>query len=301
MNFKEFKIHQALVTLDLSDLDDKVLDYINFLNKEIKIGSLYFLHVIKKAGFFSNLFFKDSSSLQSQFILDEDIIKHFISGVESKLTKAEYIHVEYAVKEGQPLNVIIDEINENHADLVIVGKKPLGESSGVLGKSIARRSPCSVLFVPKDAVQQLKTIVVPVDFSENSGRALQTAFAINNIREKPAKIVCLHIYEMPDLSIYRINKTYEQLKSIIEADLLDAFDNFLDTYVPDLKDIIEKNLTERTHISTAGHLNESVKELEADLVIIGAKGHTPIERLLLGSVTEKFLQMNEIIPTLIVR
>ena len=217
------------------------------------------------------------------------------------MDKASYINVEYDVKEGQPLNVIVDGIEEHHADLTIVGKKPLGESSGVLGKSIARRSPSSVLFVPKEAAHQFKTIVVPIDFSENSGKALQTALAINNMRQKPAKIVCLHVYEMPDLALYSINKNHDQLKSIIEADMHDAFDQFLDNYIPDLKDIVEISLTERTSFSTAGHLNDAVKELEADFIIIGAKGHTPVERLLLGSVTEKFLQINETIPTLIVR
>lgn len=301
MNKAKFKISQALVALDLSDTDDKVLEYIDFLNQEVRIDSIYFLHVVKKANFFTNLFYRDTSALQSQFVLNEDIIKHFIDGVESKLGNLEDINVEYEVREGKPLHEIIDQVTEHHAELVIIGKKPHTESSGLLGNSLARRSPSSVWFVPQHTKKQLRVMLVPVDFSENSGRALQRALDINDARKHPAKIICLHVYDMPDLSYYKINKNFEQLKEIVEGDMNEAFDNFLEKYIPNLKDIVEKQVVERTQLSTAGHIHSLAEEWGTDLLIVGAKGHTPLERLLLGSVTEKLIQLNETIPTLIVR
>ncbi len=301
MNIEAFKIRQALVTLDLSAIDENVLRYLSFLNQEIEMESLYFLHVIKKAGFFRNLFFRDQAALKEQLKLDESMIEQFISKVESKLDTQEGLELEYNVVEGHPLQSIINQVKEQHADLVVVGKKALSDSSGVLGRNIARRSPASVLFVPYQLEPQLKTIVVPVDFSENSGRALQRAFSINEALSKPAKIVCVHIYEMPDLSVYKINKTHEQLKGIIEQDMQEAFDRFLERYTPNLGDLVEKIVVERTHVSTAGHLNDAMSEWDADLVVLGAKGHAALETLLLGSVTEKFIQLNASVPTLIVR
>jgi nucleotide-binding universal stress UspA family protein len=301
MNIPKFTVRQALTAMDLSDSDNSILEYIDFLNREIRFDSIFFLHVIRKPSFFSNLFSKNSSALQSQFILNEDILKHFISDVEGKLSNLENINVEYEVCEGEPLQEIIEKINEHHVDLVIIGKKSASETSGLLVKSLARRSPCSVLFVPTVAEKKLKTILVPVDFSENSGRALQKALEINHSLDKPAKIISLHVFDMPDLSYYKINKTYEQLKEIIEADMNEAFDNFLEKYVPNLKDIVEKKVHERTQLSTAGHLNSLASDYEADLIVMGAKGHSTIEIILLGSVTEKFIYSNDLIPTLIVR
>jgi nucleotide-binding universal stress UspA family protein len=81
----------------------------------------------------------------------------------------------------------------------------------------------------------------------------------------------------------------------------EAFDNFLEKYVPNLKDIVEKKVHERTQLSTAGHLNSLASDYEADLIVMGAKGHSTIEIILLGSVTEKFIYSNDLIPTLIVR
>jgi nucleotide-binding universal stress UspA family protein len=297
----DFKIKQAVVTLDLSAVDENVLSYLSFLNKEIPMDALYFLHVIKKASFFRNLFFRDKDALKEQLQLDESMLEQFIKKVEAKFEANDGINLEYGVKEGNPLQTIINEAKEQHADLVVVGKKALTDSSGVLGRNIARRSPASVLVVPYVVKPQLKRIIVPVDFSENSGRALQRAFELNQVLDKPAKIVCTHIYEMPDLSVYKINKTHEQLKAIIEQDMHEAFDRFLDRYAPDLGDTVEKIVVERSNISTAGHLNDAMNDWDADLVILGAKGHSPVETLLLGSVTEKFILMNEKVPTLIVR
>lgn len=301
MIISDFKIKQAVVTLDLSAIDENVLTYLSFLQEEVQIDSLYFLHVIKKAGFFRNLFFSDKDAIKEQLKLDESMVEQFIAKVKKQLNSKEGINLEYDVKEGNPLQTIINEAKEQHADLVVIGKKALTDSSGVLGRNVTRRSPASVLVIPYVVKPKLKRIVVPVDFSENSGRALQRAFELNNALEKPAKIVCAHIYEMPDLSVYKINKTHEQLKTIIEQDMDEAFDRFLERYAPNLNDLVEKVIVERTHISTASHLNDSLSDWNADLVVLGAKGHSPVETLLLGSVTEKFIQLNDKIPSLIIR
>ena len=81
----------------------------------------------------------------------------------------------------------------------------------------------------------------------------------------------------------------------------EAFDNYLNKYAPNLSDIIEKQVFERKELSSAGHLFSLAQEFGADLAVLGAKGHSNTASLLLGSVTEKFIQMNDKIPTLIVR
>ena len=124
---------------------------------------------------------------------------------------------------------------------------------------------------------------------------------INFTLKRPAKIICLHIFEMPDLSYYKINKTFEQLKEIVEADMNDAFDDFIEKYAANYGDLLTRELVERSLLSTAGHLYDMSEEFQTDLIVMGAKGHSPIERLLLGSVVEKFIQINETIPTLIIR
>ena len=47
----EFNINQALVCFDLSDSDEKLSEYLNFITPKLHIASLFFLHVIKKPDF----------------------------------------------------------------------------------------------------------------------------------------------------------------------------------------------------------------------------------------------------------
>ena len=43
------------------------------------------------------------------------------------------------------------------------------------------------------------------------------------------------------------------------------------------------------------------KQHNVDLIVTGAKGHSQVELLLLGSVTEKLLAINDSLPTLVVK
>ena len=49
------------------------------------------------------------------------------------------------------------------------------------------------------------------------------------------------------------------------------------------------------------YIKEYAEENEVDFIVMGAKGHSKVELLLLGSVTEKLLSINNSIPTLIVK
>lgn len=293
--------NQALICLDISASDDALLEYLNFFKTNISINSMYFMHVVKKPSFLSGIFDSNASSIHSQFMLDEDIVKHFINKVESKIMGLEDINLEYQVLEGNPLNEILEQIEEHHADIVIMGIKPLSISTGQLSRSVARRTDKAVLLIPDKVNNSLETILIPIDFSENSGRALQKAIALNYSLKSPAKIICLHVYDLPDLNYYKINKTYDQLRQIVKNDMQEAFDKFLAKYASNVKDLIEIRLEERNQLSTSGQILAVVAEVASDLLIVGAKGHSKFESIFLGSVTEKLAQLNDQSATLIVR
>lgn len=48
-------------------------------------------------------------------------------------------------------------------------------------------------------------------------------------------------------------------------------------------------------------LLKQAKALGTDLIIMGGKGHSKMELLLMGSRTERMLNINDSIPTLIVK
>jgi len=298
---KEFSNNQALVCFDLSDNDEKILAYINFIAPKLKIHSLFFLHVVKKPALLSGLIGAEKSNIHSEFVLNEDIVKQFRKNIESKISNLGDIFTEYEIQEGAPAKKILEAVEEHHVDLVVIGKKSRADSNGILLTNLSRHCKSNLLVVPTEAQQKIEHILVPIDFSENSGKALQKAIMLNYQLNEAAKISCIHIYEMPDLSFYKINKTYEQLKNIIEADMNEAFERFLEKFAPNMGDMIKKESVLRTHLSTAGQLLSICTDQKADLVIMGAKGHSAFNSIFIGSVTEKYIQQNELITTLIVR
>ena len=243
----------------------------------------------------------EKTNIHSEFVLNEDILKLFRKNIESKISNLGDHFTEYEIQEGSPANKILEAVEEHHADLVVIGKKSGTDSNGFLLKSLSRHCKSNLLIVPTQAQQKIENIFVAIDFSENSGKALQKAIQLNYQLKEAAKISCFHVYEMPDLSYYKINKTYDQLRNIIEADMNEAFERFLEKYAPDMGDMIQKKSILRTQLSTAGQLVSLCDEYKADLVIMGAKGHSAINSFLIGSITEKFIQMNEKSAVLIVR
>ncbi|MCP4438439.1 MAG: universal stress protein [Aureispira sp.] len=296
----KFRIRQVLAALDLSEMDEHILAYLDYLNTYVYIDELYFLHVVVKTRFWTNLLGWEST-LKSNFVLDEDIVKHIMGNVKAKLRYSDLINIEYDIKEGNRRNQLLNTISEQQIDVAFVGKKPNSEASGVLVRNVARKSKCSVWVVPQNALKPIEQILVPIDFSESSTKALKRAIEFNKYLEKPAQITCVHIYKMPDMRIYQINETHEQVRELLEQDLNSYFDEFLEEHIKEDRAIIKTQLIERIRLSTAGNLLECAQGLKANLVFMGAKGHSAISRILLGSVTENFIQLNDQIPTYIVR
>lgn len=289
---------KALVSLDLSEADDSILGYLDFWSQKVAVTQLHFLHVVRKAG---NWFGWRNQNTADQWVLNEDVLKEMQKDVAHKLTHAAHLSLSYELAEGDPLGFLLDSIAKHHADLVVVGRKTDPHTNGAMARNVVRKAPCPVLVVPQGFRPELKTIVVPIDFSEYSARALKAALQINELLEKPAQIVALHVYELPDVNYYRIQKTEQQLRSGVRADVQEALNQFIQHHVGNLYDLIQTRLEEHSEGAIAHSLLVGAKEAEADLVVMGAKGHSLVERLLMGSVTEHFLQDNDSICTLIVR
>ena len=81
---------------------------------------------------------------------------------------------------------------------------------------------------------------------------------------------------------------------------VEAMDHFLEKQ--DLKHLeIKKALLKNKNTNPAKQISAYSNDNQADLIIIGARGHTLLESLFMGSVTEKLLFHNTSIPTLVIR
>lgn len=296
-----YTINNALIALKLSRVDDAILNYLKFFSGQIPIKGAHFLHVLPPFDLFNALYERESQSIMSNFELNKDAIEQMKNETRGRIELVNTPHIEFEVREGDPLAELLTEANEIKPDLTIIGQQDSTSFHGILARNLARKINTNALIIPEKAKPRLKRLLVPIDFSTYSIKALQIAVAIQKQLEEPAEIVCLNVYEMPNLSVYRIQRTMEQFKDMVEKDRQEAFQNFTNTYAPDAPGLIDTVLIEKAYPGTARYLLDYAMENEIDMILMGAKGHSKVERLLIGSVTEKLLTLNNQIPTLIIR
>mgnify|MGYP000160649921 FL=1 len=129
---------------------------------------------------------------------------------------------------------------------------------------------------------EIKTILVPVDFSEVAPVLAKWAKAF--AKQLNAKIILTYVLE--DLSTYEgifvdlktltelENTLYEGAKKSMEDFLKEHFSDF-----PDVEPVLEKGDVVETILRVA-------QEKGADMIVIGTHGRKGLDRILFGSVAE---------------
>ena len=300
-SIQPFEILQALVALEVGKTDQSILEYLNFLSKKLPISAAYFIHVLANNDVFDIFMEEETRQVIGNYTLEEGMIEQMENDVKRFFKNPSKSYVEYDVRHGKPLNELLNEATELNADLVVIGQKSGTSAHGILGKQLARQTKVNALVIPEKAIPSLKKILVPIDFSENSIRALETAIAINKSLKVKAAITCLFLYEPPNLSSYQLMRSQKQFSKIVEENIQDNFNRLIEKYEP--KDVkkINLQLISRIKRGKARYISKFSRMEGMNLIVMGAKGHSTIERLLMGSVTEKLLHYNNSIPLLVVK
>lgn len=299
-NTSSFEVTQAVVGLEASRTDKSVLKYFNFFTKNILTSSAFFIH--------AEPYFKKFEELKSEgFYQDEmtffnsQILNGIMDDVEKYFPQQEKMYVESDLKNGEPLEILLDTTEDLKADLVVIGQKKGAKHHGILAKNFARKAKGNALIIPEKSKCKITTILVPVDFSENSARALQAAISIQKQLKKPAKLIALNVFQLPNFSRYRITKTRSKFKAKIKEQVESNFVKFLEKYAPTELDNIEMQLLFKDTPNMGGYIYSFASDHKVDFMVMGAKGHSSLELLLMGSVTEKVLSINESFPTLVIK
>lgn len=84
---------------------------------------------------------------------------------------------------------------EKNIGLLIVGQKQETRGSGITARKLANNARCHVLFVPGIALREGQRLLVPVDFSEGSAKALHLALEWKS-RQEGIEVTVLHITDL---------------------------------------------------------------------------------------------------------
>lgn len=286
------KIEKIVVGLDLSEMDQTLISYTKYLNLILRPEKITFVHI------------QDDVRLTEDIVerfpeLKENIEKTYIEEMVKEAEGHEIVgtEVEYKVLTGKPLLEMLNVAKDEEADLIIAGRKPSLKASGLMPKKVARRTGTHLLLIPAGTKPQVKKIIVANDFSPYAKLAMEDA--IEMAEHSKAEIHSLHIYEVPT-GFYKTGKSYEEFAGIMLENASKQGEKFLESI--DKKGVkIHMDYVLNAHESIAGLLMQKAEDVEADMVVIGARGRTDTAALVLGSVAERLIEADNKIPLLVVK
>jgi nucleotide-binding universal stress UspA family protein len=285
------KFQRVLIGLDLTEMDQILIENTAKLIKILGMEKIYFVHVDKDLALPEEVTKTYPDLLAPS---DEAIQK----GIEEKVRKSlpEGVEVDVSVKEGDPITTLLRWTKIKNIDLMIMGRKVVLEGSGTLSKNLAQKASCSVLFLTENLkIKDVDKFLVPIDFSDYS--QLTLSLAEEFARDFSAKITCLHIYEVPK-GYYKTGKSYGEFAEIMLRNSKKEYDAFIKKHSLPRFDC-EFVLKEDMHASK--YILEAAKQNEVDMIIMGSRGRTDSAALLMGSVAERLVNLNNEIPMLVLK
>jgi nucleotide-binding universal stress UspA family protein len=270
-------IKRILVGIDTSEHSRVAQSYAFYLSRRFG-ASLIGLHVVDIVSIEGSFFHDISGSLGLEPYLDYSSKMREVLTARGRMildefaqaAKREGVAIETALEIGIVANQLCERAKS--ADISMIGHRGVNErfSTGLLGstaESVARKCP-RPLFVSPRVFREIRRPVLAYDGSQRAARAMRAAAEISALLEVPLAVIT--VARDPKLG----EKVLDEARSYLES---------------------HRITTEFQLI--AGNAHEEIiaflKKYAADLLFIGAYGHSRIIEMVLGSNTEYVMRNAE--------
>ncbi len=217
----------------------------------------------------------------------EELLAEQVKRVEGAGGKVKEAHL----RQGRPSDELVVLADDLNADLVVMGSRGLGTVKrlvvGSVSESVVRNASRPVLFLRGGAqAWPPARIVIGVDFSEESLKATKLASSIGGLFG--ARALLVHSY--PALEVFhksRVSGATETDEEVCATHI------GLEALAVKLKRVLGQDLQTKV---LAGNAASSILDAaeeggeQPSLVAIGSRGHGVLERLGLGSVSDKIMR-----------
>lgn len=205
---------------------------------------------------------------------EEEAAKH-LALIKARASK-EGIDCETTIVHGEePYQEIVAAAIESKSDMIIMGRHGrTGLLKLMMGSVTARvigHASCNVLVIPPDARVECKSILVAVDGSRFSEAAAHEAVCIAKQCKSPVIVLSVASSEA------EIAAAEGNVKKIVDAAAKE--------------DVKAEGMTRTGKPYEV--VVETARQKHVDLIVVGSHGRTGIERLLMGSVTERVIGHTE--------
>ncbi len=280
----------ALVGLDLTEMDDILIEKTIIFLEFLGIEKCYFMHVSKNLAIpqdvldrYPDLLAPGDESIEA--IMEDKLKQHKFP---------ESVEIEIFAEEGEhPLDTFLRWARIKDVDLIIMGRKETLDGKGTLAKGVAKKAPCSILMLQEKRPPGLpKKIMVPTDFSSHNHMIFEFGERISD--EMGAEMVPVNIFDIPH-GYSKTGKSFEEFSEIMKENAHKDYEKFLQKH----EKKVECSYLRRESSHDGEILLNYALEIDADMILLGSRGRSKSAAIVLGSTAEDLIATNNKVPMLI--
>lgn len=267
---------RILVATDLSERSDRAIDRAILLARHFR-ATLTVVHVIDED-------LPASVADKQQRAAKASLRDHLAS-----IAGAKDLEIAMTVDFGKDWTGILRQADAEESELIVLG---LHRETGMEGlfrgttvERVVRNGDVPVLVVKNRAARDYGKVVVGIDFSVYSQRALDfaTGFAPD------ARTYLVHAYDIPFRSYLSTSDPESEVSQRHDAQITGMIGQEMTHFLAGLQAKPARMNTVTREGGPQEVIRGQVSELGADLLVLGTHGRTGVAHALLGSVAEGFL------------
>lgn len=228
-------------------------------------------------------------------LMFEEAARERITSFADDLARRFGVEVSTVIKPGDAAQVLDGMLRAEEPEMVVMGTHD-GFQANVLGSTthkIVHLSRVPILVVPPgDGLLRMppmaKGILMATDFSAASERALADAIRLG--QQFSTRVTVLHSLDRPSTYLYDPLLGAHGAFPAVRTEVRKAQIERLEQTAKRFREAGVPVSTEITRGAAASRIVQIARERNMGAIVLGTKGHTPIEHLLVGSVTNRILR-----------
>jgi len=284
------KLSNIGLFIDLSDLDVLLLQYIKKLDEVFQFDRLTLIHFValeevsKEIG--DMLPYLDKSLDE---ILEEEVLEKVVEVFGEQKSS-----IQTKIYSGGQLDQLVEWVDAQKFDLVLLGKKSVHGGTGVFSSKVLRLTASDTLFIPETAKARIDKIALPLDFSDYTEGVVSLAKSL--AAHTGASILPVHVLKVGRQYFPYIRKSSEFHETLHKKAVSHYQKLKKKEGLPDSLEIIQGQ-----DEPVSRSIYDYAIRKGADLIVLGNKGKTDDDTLLIGSVAERMIASDKHLPVLIVK
>ncbi len=289
-----YPIKKIVVCLDLSEIDETLIEYASLMCASTDAESLLFMHISKALEIPKEIRDEFPDLLPAD---NETVLKRINTSIEAGFDTSLNVTTEIILEEGSATQKISKYVKENDIDLVIIGRKINLTGTGIIPQKLIRLLNCNVLLIPEKNPMKIERILVPIDFSKQSGETVDMAIKLSRLLN--LALIFQNVYILPS-GYLSTGKTEAEFSEIMKSHAQKDCEKFMKAF--DLEGVKHEYIfTQDDNKRPAMEIYQTALKHKASIIMVGSKGTTGAANILLGSVAEQLANYDSEIPLLITK